>query len=165
VAGGLVGSGSSNKVNSSFWDTETSGQATSEGGEGKTTAEMQMESTFLDAEWDFVGESTKGTEDIWAICVGRDYPKLAWQFALGDFNGDMDTNFADFCIFAAHWLQSDGSFFWCRGADLSQDGFVDFDDLAEFLENWLAGITDIELICPLPEDEGPDDGGDRTGGR
>jgi len=34
---------------------------------GKTTAEMQMESTFTDAGWDFIGESVNGTEDIWWI--------------------------------------------------------------------------------------------------
>jgi hypothetical protein len=37
--GGLVGC-SSGTVSDSFWDTETSGQSTSEGGTGKTTAEM-----------------------------------------------------------------------------------------------------------------------------
>ena len=51
----------------SFWDTQTSGQAASAGGTGKTTAEMQMASTFLEAGWDFVGETANGTEDIWWI--------------------------------------------------------------------------------------------------
>jgi hypothetical protein len=61
---------------------ETSGQATSDGGVGKTTAEMQTATTFLEAGWDFVGETANGTEDIWDICEGIDYPKLAWQFGL-----------------------------------------------------------------------------------
>lgn len=54
--GGLVGTSETwSAVNDSFWDTETSGQATSDGGTGKTTAEMQTESTFTDAGWDFDG--------------------------------------------------------------------------------------------------------------
>ncbi|MHC4073591.1 MAG: GLUG motif-containing protein, partial [Planctomycetota bacterium] len=72
------------KVMSSFWDTETSGQVRSMGGIGKTTAEMQTASTFLDAGWDFMGETKNGTEDIWWILEarpGRDYPRLWWEAA------------------------------------------------------------------------------------
>ena len=63
----------------SFWDIETSGQAESAGGEGKTTAEMQMKSTFTDAVWDFVDETENGTENIWWILEGLDYPRLWWE--------------------------------------------------------------------------------------
>jgi len=38
--GGLVGYNLKDNVSNSFWDTETSGQSTSDGGTGKTTAEM-----------------------------------------------------------------------------------------------------------------------------
>jgi hypothetical protein len=61
-----------------FWDVNTSGQTTSAGGTGKSTLEMQTETTFTDAGWDFVGETANGTEDIWIIDV-NDYPKLWWQ--------------------------------------------------------------------------------------
>jgi hypothetical protein len=44
--GGLVGANINAFVQSSFWDTETSGQSTSDGGAGKTTAEMKTKSTF-----------------------------------------------------------------------------------------------------------------------
>jgi len=37
----------------SFWDKQTSGTIVSGGGEGKTTVEMQTESTFVSAGWDF----------------------------------------------------------------------------------------------------------------
>jgi len=84
--GGLVGLGSyssnSPTVTGSFWDTQTSGQATSSGGgTGKTTAEMQTAKTFLDAGWDFVGETKNGTEDIWWLLEGKDYPRLWWEAA------------------------------------------------------------------------------------
>jgi len=62
-----------------FWDIQTSGQATSDGGTGKTTAQMQTAKTFLDAGWDFVGETANGTEDLWWILEGKDYPRLWWQ--------------------------------------------------------------------------------------
>ena len=63
----------------SFWDIDTCGQTTSAGGIGKTTAEMKKVSTFLDAGWDFVGETANGTEDIWWIDEGQDYPRLWWE--------------------------------------------------------------------------------------
>lgn len=136
--GGLVGD-NRDTVTGSFWDTENSGQSTSDGGTGMTTAEMWMKSTFTEAGWDFVGESVNGTEDVWSICEGADYPKLTWQFVIGDFDGDDETDFVDFSILAAHWLQTNSSF-WCgTGAiDLTDDGKVGFDDLREFAENWLA---------------------------
>ncbi len=77
--GGLVGIGSSGTVTGCFWDTQASGQATSDGGTGKTSAEMQTASTFLDAGWDFVGETTNGTQDVWWINEGKDYPRLWWE--------------------------------------------------------------------------------------
>jgi len=76
---GLVGD-NRGEVTDSFWDTQTSGQIISDGGTGKTTAEMQTKSTFTDAGWDFVGESVNGTEDIWWILEGREYPRLWCEF-------------------------------------------------------------------------------------
>ncbi len=73
--GGLIGSGSSDTITACFWDIETSGQTTSGGGTGKNTAEMQDESTFTDAGWDFVNETANGTDDIWMIDEGNDYPR------------------------------------------------------------------------------------------
>ena len=58
---------------------ETSKQDTSDGGTGKTTEEMQMVSTFLEVGWDFVDETENGTDDIWWILEGQDYPRLWWE--------------------------------------------------------------------------------------
>jgi hypothetical protein len=77
--GGLVGLQSSGSVTGCFWDTQTSGQATSAGGTGKTTAEMQTAMTFLETGWDFMGETANGTVDIWWINEGKDYPRLWWE--------------------------------------------------------------------------------------
>ena len=70
TSGGLIGSTESyNTITSSYWDTETSGQATSEGGTGLTMLEMLSQSSFMD--WDF--------DTIWAINEESSYPYLAWQ--------------------------------------------------------------------------------------
>ena len=79
--GGLVGKRDQDGgiVNGCFWNVETSGQSSSAGGTGLTTAEMQTAGTFLEAGWDFVDETANGTEDIWWINEGQDYPRLWWE--------------------------------------------------------------------------------------
>jgi len=62
-----------------FWDVQTTGQKRGAGGTGKTTDEIRMASTFVDAGWDFVDETSNGTEDIWWILEGQDYPRLWWE--------------------------------------------------------------------------------------
>ncbi len=76
--GGFAGT-NTGSISTSFWDIETSGQIISAGGIGKTTAEMQTAGTFLDAGWDFIDEMANGTEDIWWILEGQDYPRLWWE--------------------------------------------------------------------------------------
>ena len=51
-------------ITSCYWDMETSGQATSDGGTGKTTAEMMQQATYVG--WDFTG--------VWVIDEGNSYP-------------------------------------------------------------------------------------------
>jgi hypothetical protein len=76
--GGLVGNYCRGPVTGCFWDIETSGQTTSAGGTGKTTAQMQDPNTFMAAGWDFVGQPD-GPHDIWAEPEGGGYPILWWQ--------------------------------------------------------------------------------------
>lgn len=85
--GGLIGRAWYEEAESCFWNIETSRQHEGEGYHihalegiiGKTTAETQTASTFVDAGWDFAGESDNGTEDVWWILEGRDYPSLSWE--------------------------------------------------------------------------------------
>jgi len=145
--GGFAGINRSGTINNSLWDVEASGQSHMCGTPtncdntcGRTTDQMQRLSTFTEAGWDLVAENTNGTDDIWSICEGIGYPQLTSQFVIGDFDGDHDTDSADFCIFAERWLQADGSF-WCGiGCDLTNDGDVGYDDLKEWAENWMAGV-------------------------
>jgi len=86
--GGLIGYISYPNVENSFWDIQTSGQTTSAGGTGKTTAEMQDVATYtslatvgLEEPWDFVGNPFDdiGNEDFWDIEEGfnNGYPYFA----------------------------------------------------------------------------------------
>jgi hypothetical protein len=80
--GGLLGDNFKGNVSKSFWDIETSGQATSDGGTGKTTAEMQGIATFSGAGWNIVAVASPGTRNpsyIWNIVNGATYPFLSWQ--------------------------------------------------------------------------------------
>jgi len=85
-SGGLAGV-STGRVGpvASFWDVEASGQDTSAGGMGLTTAEMMTAAPFLEAGWDFVGEDENGVEEVWWILEGRDYPRLWWEAAGVEF--------------------------------------------------------------------------------
>lgn len=65
--GGLVDNYSEfGPATNSYWNTQTSNQATSAGGTGKTTAQMQQQSTY--AGWDF--------DNVWRINEGSSYPML-----------------------------------------------------------------------------------------
>ncbi|MBK8805142.1 MAG: hypothetical protein IPO21_00260 [Bacteroidales bacterium] len=76
-----TGSFSGGVTATNFWDTEVSGKTSGTGATGKTTAEMKTASTFLNAGWDFLGETANGTDDIWVIhpAYNNGYPFLVWE--------------------------------------------------------------------------------------
>jgi hypothetical protein len=71
--GGLIGEDwlSGGLIVNCFWDIETSGQTTSDGGTGKTTTEMKEMATFADAGWDIEGNESAD--------LANGYPFLSWQ--------------------------------------------------------------------------------------
>jgi len=81
--GGVVGnSREEGSVSNSFWDIQTSGQATSAGGTGKTTAEMKSVTTFSGAGWNIIGVGNSGETNpayTWNIVDGQTCPFLSWQ--------------------------------------------------------------------------------------
>jgi len=80
--GGLVGDNYYvDNVISSFWDTETSGQSTSDGGTGKNTTEMQDIATFSGVGWNITAVALNQTDPayIWNIVHNVTYPFLSWQ--------------------------------------------------------------------------------------
>jgi hypothetical protein len=80
--GGLVGRNYEGTVSNSFWDTETSGQYTSDGGTGRTTAEMQDIITFSGAMWNIIevaDPDTRSPSYVWNIVNNVTCPFLSWQ--------------------------------------------------------------------------------------
>ncbi|MCI5191907.1 MAG: LamG domain-containing protein [Candidatus Electrothrix sp. AU1_5] len=70
TGGGLIGYNYAGGVTyESYWDIQTSGETSSHGGTGKTTAEMMEQATF--ASWDF--------NTTWFIEEGQSYPSLRFE--------------------------------------------------------------------------------------
>ena len=66
-------------------------------------------------------------------CGDQNHP-----YPVGDLDHNCRVNWADFAIFASHWLQSpctDPN--WCGGADLDNSSQVNWDDFAIFAAHWL----------------------------
>ncbi len=76
--GGLSGSSGGGAqavvVTNSYWDTQTSGRATSYGGTGKTTAQVKQLATF--AAWGANIDDAGGSGKVWRIYEGNSYPLL-----------------------------------------------------------------------------------------
>jgi len=140
--GGLVGIRWGGTTRDSFWDTQVIGKASGDDGTSKTTAEMQTMSTFIEAGWDFAGESANGSEEIWSICEGTNYPRFTWQISEGDFICPDGITTADYIFFLEHWGDDncEQGNDYCEGTDLDINGTVDADDLAIFFEIWLADV-------------------------
>ena len=138
TSGGLLFVTEDSTVEHSFWDLEATGCLWSDGGTGKTTSEMGDLKMYVNAGWDFVGEETNGTEDIWSLAALAAYPRFTWETAPGDFDADGDVDLRDYSILGAQWRRPDTGF-WSNGACIAADGLIDFDDLDRFTQAWLSG--------------------------
>ncbi len=140
-----------------FWDIETSGITVSKSGIGLTTEELQAASTFLNAGWDFVGETANGTEDIWEICDATNYPKLVWQESLpGDISCPDGVDILDLSTLAEIWLMRQLDF---DKDPYGGDGVVNMSDfvilasddspeITPFLSEWLQNGTSLPELTP-----------------
>ena len=118
-------------ISNCLWDTTTSGQSGSYGGQGLPTSQMQTITPYqLWYNWDFT--------TVWAICEGTNYPRLRWQIPQADIVCPDGVHIADFSHLATWWNQADcGTENDCDGADLDTDGVVDINDFVIFASNWL----------------------------
>jgi hypothetical protein len=139
--GGLVGQNRQGDVIDSFWDIETSGQTISAGGTGKTTAQMQTAYTFI--RW-----SACGSEGVWNIDEGNDYPRLSWENQPGEpiaFAGFTGTGSKEdpYLIYTADELNSIGLFpcEWGKSFKLMAD--IDLSTFTGTEFNTI-GYTDID---------------------
>lgn len=79
----------SNTIADCYWDTQTSGIASSAGGEGKTTAQMQDQGTFTNWDFDF----------DWLISsnLNNGYPHLQWDAScMTNLRSEFDLTFTEF---------------------------------------------------------------------
>jgi len=141
IFGGFVGNNSpGGTFVKCFWNSEINpdangiGNTTNPNVIGKSTAEMQSQSTFTNVGWDFMWETANGNDDIWRLCEGEgEYPKLWWQFLLGDFVCPDGVDLLDFAVLADQWQLPELS--WDI-APSGGDGIVDFLDWAVFADGW-----------------------------
>ena len=172
--GGLAGLYIRGSITDSFWDMETSGLTDGVGSQnpdpagvmGMITDDMQIQSTFTNVSWDFVGEIANGMNETWRMCVdGVDYPRLRYEFSPGDFAcpdgvGMEDLEQLSYCWLAdidlPTELDDDGDTvvglsemarlgqYWlqtgcgdCGGIDTDGSGDVNGDDLLDIIADWL----------------------------
>ena len=79
--GGLNGAKRSNSlVSHSYWDRESSGFSTSAGGTGKTTSELQSETSYNDiyTRWDVDVDGSPGNDNPWTFGAADQYPVLKY---------------------------------------------------------------------------------------
>ena len=171
--GGLVGVQESTSLiyDSSFWNASVNPSLKGVGSIvldpcgviGQTTENMQQAGTYLNAGWDFIGETTNGYEDIWRMCVdGVDYPRLFWEFSdYGDLICPDGVDFTDYSVLADQWLLEK------LNADMTNDGHVNLHDFAawanqwqgdyslltDLSQNWLARSAGIADIAPASGDD------------
>ena len=149
--GGFVGGMGSNpeRFTACFWNSDVNpdmngiGDANDPNVIGESTANMQTESTFTNAGWDFVGEVINGPNDFWDICEGMNYPKVSLQIPLqGDFVCPDGVTFVDFSVLGAAWLSEAGWPNWDPNCDISEpnDNIINELDVKVFTQNWLSGL-------------------------
>jgi hypothetical protein len=175
-AGGFLGYHFSGTVADCLWDIQSSQMSDGVGNlepdpddvKGFKTTAMMTRPTFTDAGWDFVGEDINGTEDIWTICEGTNYPRFVWQVPKGDFVCPDGVGIEDADAFGECWLaqvdldtelEDDGDAvvslaelaqigqYWlavgcgdCGGMDLTGDGEVTMEDLSAVAGDWLEAV-------------------------
>jgi len=116
-----VGYDHSGSYISSFWNTTVDDSCLSGVGNrnpdpngviGETAANMQIQSTFTDEGWDFVGEDVHGTDNTWRMCIdGINYPKFSLEFLAGDIACPDGVEMNDLMYLVDYWLEED-----CFGA-------------------------------------------------
>ena len=160
-AGGFSGHNDSS-CSDSFWDTETSGYGSNGYGStvgitGKTTAEMLDQSTFTDANWDFIYETANGTNDHWGI-NGTDnsgYPFLTWQGYISVPDAlDSPQNIVISVVETSIEISWDevigANSYKIYSADTPDGTFTDISNSGTFVgESWSAAITETKKFYYL----------------
>jgi len=128
VIGGFVGVGGGT-YNDDFWDTQTSGYSTSDGGTGKTTAEMKTLATFTDettvgltTAWDFYSNpyDDVANNDYWDMDLSgirnSGYPFLSWEYPTHSLPVELST-------FTAQYLNNSATLYWETQSETNNMGW------------------------------------------
>ena len=103
TGGGLIGSNNSGTATASYWDTSTSGRATSALGTGYATADLQAPTDYtagsIYADWNANLDGQAGNDDPWNFGTAYQYPVLKYdgmntavQFAAQPVRYDTDSD-------------------------------------------------------------------------
>ncbi len=121
TASGLIAA-TTGTVSNSLWDTQTSGQAASAGGTGKTTAEMTDYQTYLNARFDMVSETANGTDDYWDIdqngLLNGGYPILFFESGADQ---SLPVSLSSFTAFPGNGVVT---LSWVTESELENDAFI-----------------------------------------
>lgn len=143
LSGALVGlnkgennSGVDTVLEDCFWDKDLCGSlevcsyeennsstGTIDNCNGITADQMQISSTFTDADWAFINTENSSENTFWVM---KGYPHLKWE----KYNIDME----ELSLLCSNWQLENGTY---TESDWDIDGDVDFDDLEYLAANWL----------------------------
>jgi hypothetical protein len=140
--GGLLAGNTIGTVTNSFWDIESTGQDTSEGGTGRSPEQMMQQTTY--AGWDFT--------EIWDIDEGVSYPFLRWQvpveedeFHSADWHGGPDNRIDLTELLRVIQFYNSGGYHCAEAADPASD------------EGYLPGPAGDTSCTPHDSDYNPQD--------
>jgi len=130
-----------------FWDSDVNPDLSGIGNiddpnvVGLPTVEMQTESTFVDAGWDF-------TLPVWTIDEGNDYPRLWWEGPEPSYGGGTGTEEYPYLIYTPEHLNAIGrhlnglysNFRLCADIDMSDFAGTEFNVIGD---SWYTSFTGV----------------------
>ncbi len=83
LGGGLISRNYGSTITASYWDTQSTGQSRSEGGIGRTTAELQSPAgyTGIYSAWNVDVDGDGSGDDPWDFGTSSEYPRFKYQDA------------------------------------------------------------------------------------
>ncbi len=134
IRGGLIGSDNAagEIITNSYWDTTTSGVATSGGGTGLSTSALMQATTFSGNGWNITNDPTQSAGKTWFIFEGSTRPMLMIE------NSSSISN--------THQLQMMGA---ALGGDYKLANNIDFTSITQNSDVWNMDFSAYSGVNPL----------------